>query len=621
VTAVSEPTHESAGRHGCEQPAAPVPRRLLAYVALVSAGGAMLVTLGAVTIARAGLTAAGWASLAALLTAAVFVEAFPVPIKGVRAGGISLAAVFIVATGCLYGWGAAAVLGAITRASVELVQRRPWTKVSYNSSVYAISGAVAGVIASYGTAHTEHVTWFASQVIASAATFYVLNVVLVALVVSISVGKNLGTVVAQTVESTVVAFATMASVAIMLCVLWDRSPLLAATLVGPFLAIALYQRSVLRELEAIELALTDPISGLGNHRHFQQELERLLDEVDETGTPLTLCLLDVDEFKWINDSHGHPVGDRILALVGANLRDAGAAFRLGGDEFALFFTNATEEEAVETASSAVDRIARERPEGDFAIAVSAGLATYPSPGLERADLVRAADCALYLAKAEGRAAVRVFRPGVVDLSARRGSEEADRRARLRAAASLAGAIDVRDAYTGSHSQAVGELAARIGEQLELPAEEVELLRIAGLLHDLGKVAVPEHILSKPGPLTQSEHDAIAMHPLVGYRMLTSLRIEPVATWVLHHHERWDGHGYPDGLAGEKIPIGSRVLLVADAYEAMTTDRLYRTTRSRSDALDEIARCAGSQFDPRVVDALLALVEAGAVTPSGVMLAS
>jgi putative nucleotidyltransferase with HDIG domain len=180
---------------------------------------------------------------------------------------------------------------------------------------------------------------------------------------------------------------------------------------------------------------------------------------------------------------------------------------------------------------------------------------------------------------------------------------------------------VRDAYTGSHSQAVGELAARIGEQLELPAEEVELLRIAGLLHDLGKVAVPEHILSKPGPLTQSEHDAIAMHPLVGYRMLTSLRIEPVATWVLHHHERWDGHGYPDGLAGEKIPIGSRVLLVADAYEAMTTDRLYRTTRSRSDALDEIARCAGSQFDPRVVDALLALVEAGAVTPSDVMLAS
>ncbi len=141
----------------------------------------MLVALGALTIARAGPTAAGWASLGALLLAAVFVEAFPVPIKGVRAGGISLAAVFIVATGCMYGWGAAAVLGAITRGSVELAQRRPWMKISYNAAVYAISAAGAGVIASYGTAHTEHVAWFASQVIAAAATFYVLNVVLVAL--------------------------------------------------------------------------------------------------------------------------------------------------------------------------------------------------------------------------------------------------------------------------------------------------------------------------------------------------------------------------------------------------------------------------------------------------------
>ena len=202
--------------------------------------------------------------------------------------------------------------------------------------------------------------------------------------------------------------------------------------------------------------------------------------------------------------------------------------------------------------------------------------------------------------------MRVYRHGLIDLTVRR-AEDADRRARLRAAASLAGAIDVRDAYTGSHSHAVGELAARIGDCLGLVAEEVELLRIAGLLHDLGKVAVPEHILSKPGPLTADEHEAIAVHPLVGYRMLTSLRIEPVATWVLHHHERFDGNGYPDGLAGEDIPIGSRILLVADAYEAMTTDRLYRSTRTAEEALAEVGRCAGTQFDPLVVDALRMIV--------------
>jgi len=595
------------------------PPRLRVYLLVVSAGAFALVGLALLTLATAGHSGKTWAGLALLLAASLFVEAFPVPIRGVRAGGISLAAVFIVATGCLYGWAAAAVLGAITRGGIELWQRRPWLKVVYNTAVYAISGAGAGVIAAH-ISNTSHVGWFVLQVTAAAATFYALNVVLVALAVSISTGEGLGSVAEHTVQATVVGFAAMTSATIMLCVLWQRSPVLAATLVGPFLAISLYQRSVVRAFEAMELALTDPLSGLGNHRHFQQELKRLLAEADENGTPFTLCLLDVDEFKSINDQHGHPVGDRILGLVGQCLRDVGSAFRLGGDEFAVLMRTETEQEALEEAARTVARIGRLKSERGLAITISAGLATYPSEGLARADLVRAADSALYEAKSEGKAAVRLYRHGVVDLTARR-ENDADRRARLRAAVSLAGAIDVRDAYTGTHSQAVGELAARIGDCLGLTAEEVELLRIAGLLHDLGKVAVPEHILSKPGPLTEVEHEAIALHPLVGYRMLASLRIEPVATWVLHHHERYDGNGYPDGLAGEGIPIGSRILLVADAYEAMTTDRLYRTTRSTVDALEEIRRCSGTQFDPLVVDAL-ALVVAGdeerpGARPSGV----
>jgi len=581
------------------------PRRLLIYLSVVSAGAFALVGLAVLTLATADLADATWAALAVLLAASLFVEAFPVPIRGVPAGGISLAAVFIVATGCLYGWAAAAVLGAITRGGIELWQRRPWLKVVYNTAVYAISGAGAGVIAAH-VPNTPRVGWFVLEVIAAAMTFYALNVVLVALAVSISSGEGLGSVAEHTVQATAAGFAAMTSVTIMLCVLWQRSPVLAATLAGPFLAISLYQRSAFRAFEAMELALTDPLSGLGNHRHFQQELERLLDEADETGRPFTLCLLDVDEFKSINDQHGHPSGDRILALVGQCLRESGSAFRLGGDEFAVLLCADSEPEAVEAATHLVVRIGRIRTERGLTITVSAGLAAFPSEGLARADLVRAADSALYEAKSEGKAAVRLYRNGLTDLSARR-EDDADRRARLRAAVSLAGAIDVRDAYTAAHSQAVGELAARIGDCLGLTAEEVELLRIAGLLHDLGKIAVPEHILSKPGPLSEAEHEAIALHPLVGYQMLVSLRVEPVATWVLHHHERYDGNGYPDGLAADEIPIGSRILLVADAYEAMTTDRLYRATRSSDDALTEIKRCAGTQFDPLVVDALALVV--------------
>ena len=594
-------------RGGASHPGAPlVAGRLLVYALVVSAGAFALVGLGGLTLLTSSLSLATWLSLAALLVASVFVEAFPVPIRGVPSGGLSLSAVFIVAAACLYGWEAAAVMGAVTRGSIELCQRRPWLKVTYNSAVYAVSASGAGVIAAY-VSNTHRADWFVLQVVAAAATFYALNVVLVALPISITSDAGLGAVASQTVRSTFVAFAAMTSVTIMLCALWQRSPVLATTLIGPFIAISLYQRSIHRTFEAMELALTDPLSGLGNHRHFQQELDRLLGEAEGGGAPLTLCLFDVDDFKGINDEYGHPVGDRILALVGPCLRDAGAGFRLGGDEFAVLLRGVPEDEAMAVAERTVARIGRLRTERGLMLSVSAGLATYPSKGLARADLVRAADCALYTAKSDGKAAVRMYRHGVLDLAARRRGEDGDRRARLRAAVSLAGAIDVRDAYTGTHSQAVGELAARIGDCLGLTAEDVELLRIAGLLHDLGKVAVPEHILSKPGPLTETEHEAIALHPLVGYRMLSSLRIEPVASWVLHHHERYDGGGYPEGLSGEAIPIGSRILLVADAYEAMTTDRLYSTTRSTDEALAEIKRCSGTQFDPLVVDALALVV--------------
>ncbi|MDQ3822949.1 MAG: HD-GYP domain-containing protein, partial [Actinomycetota bacterium] len=180
----------------------------------------------------------------------------------------------------------------------------------------------------------------------------------------------------------------------------------------------------------------------------------------------------------------------------------------------------------------------------------------------------------------------------------------DRAARYRAAVSLAKAVDARDAYTGSHSERVGELAARIAVRLGVDPDEVELTRLAGSLHDLGKLAIPEEILRKPGPLTDGERLVVERHPQIGFRMLESLGVDPVADWVLHHHERWDGGGYPDGIPGERIPLGARILFVADAYDAMTSDRVYRRRLSHADALAELQRCAGTQFDPEIVAAFV-----------------
>jgi HD-GYP domain-containing protein (c-di-GMP phosphodiesterase class II) len=237
------------------------------------------------------------------------------------------------------------------------------------------------------------------------------------------------------------------------------------------------------------------------------------------------------------------------------------------------------------------------------VTVSAGLATFPMQGHGRDELIRLADSALYWAKEHGKNRVRLYRPEVVEISElKRLAVGPDKAARYRAAASLAKAVDARDTYTGSHSERVGELSARVATRLGLDAEQVELTRLAGSLHDLGKLAIPEEILRKPGTLADSERLVLERHPQIGFRMLDSLGVDPVADLVLHHHERWDGAGYPDGLRGEQIPLGARIIFVTDAYDAMTSDRIYRPKRSSQAALAELERCAGTQFDPDIVAA-------------------
>ena len=578
-----------------------LPPRVLLLVAPVWAAGLAVATAAAVAFALTPHDLSEIAGPLAFLLASTLASRYPVPIEGAESGGVTLSFVFGASGIVLFGWEAGVLIALAAPAIVQLLEHRPLERVAFNASVFAIGAGAAALLISFvdgsGTAA------ILSEVGISATTQYALNLLLVSAAVAVTARRPFAELVVSSARATSIPFAFMGSAALMLVVLWQRSPVLSAALVGPLLAISLYQRSAYQALRAMRLALTDPLSGLGNHRSFQERLKHELLRAESGDEPFTLCMIDVDDFKRINDLYGHPVGDRVLASVGRRLRQNGEAFRLGGDEFALLLPGVTADQALSTASSVLARIGSLELAEVGSVTASAGVAGFPHQAIDRDELIRLADSALYWAKEHGKNRVHVYRPDVVELAElRRLAHGPDRAARFRAAASLAKAVDARDTYTGSHSTRVAELSAWITHRLGLDREQIELTRLAASLHDLGKLAIPEEILQKPGPLSDPERLVLQRHPEIGHRMLESLGVDPVAEWVLHHHERWDGTGYPDRLRGEEIPLGARIIFVADAYDAMTSDRAYRGRLTPREAIEELERCSGTQFDPEIVAA-------------------
>jgi diguanylate cyclase (GGDEF)-like protein len=579
------------------------PSRVIALVAPVIVAGVAAVGAAAYSYSTTSHSITDVAAFLGLLVGMVVAERFPVPVEGVDAGGVTLGFVFAVAGTLLFGWRAGVMMSAAAPAVTHLVGHRPPLRIAYNASMFALA-ALAGGLAITPFSQNTVVGLLARVIICAFIYNWVVNLVLVTAVLSLTSGKPFLELMTGNARQTTAPFALMTSAAQMLVVLWERSPALSVALVGPLIAIALYQRSNFKAMRAMRLALTDPLTGLGNHRHFHERLQRELTQAEQDGLPLSLCLVDIDDFKRINDRFGHPVGDRVLGQIASRLRQGGESFRLGGDEFAVLLPGLEERAAIAVARSIVERVGTVEVEQVGAVTVSAGIAAYPAQGVGRDELIRLADSALYWAKEDGKNRARTYQAAsALELSQlQQLAEGPDRAARYRAAASLAKAVDARDVYTGSHSERVGELSARIARRLGIDEPQIELTRLAGSLHDLGKLAIPEEILRKPGALNESERLVLQRHPQIGYRMLESLGVEPIADWVLHHHERWDGSGYPDRLRGEQIPLGARIIFVADAFDAMTSERVYRKPLSDRDAVAELERCAGTQFDPAVVDA-------------------
>jgi diguanylate cyclase (GGDEF)-like protein len=348
-----------------------------------------------------------------------------------------------------------------------------------------------------------------------------------------------------------------------------------------------------RELE--EAAVTDILTGLSNRRALLAALEAACRRAT-AEQPLALISFDLDGFKGYNDAFGHPAGDELLARLAGKLAAAleghGHAYRMGGDEFCVLAP--LDDEAALAPIVAASMLALSEHGEGFDVAASYGAVLLPTEVGDATAALQVADARMY----ESKQSIRI---------------SAGRQSR----AVLMRALEECSPDLSRHLDDVAGLALEVGRELGVAGEELAHLRQAAELHDVGKMAIPDAILDKPGPLNDPEWAFLRRHTLIGERILAAApALMPVGRLVRSSHERVDGHGYPDGLAGDEIPLGARIIAVCDAFDAMTSDRAYRSAMPNADALEELRTCAGSQFDARVVDAFVAVVGRRRLVPAG-----
>lgn len=360
-----------------------------------------------------------------------------------------------------------------------------------------------------------------------------------------------------------------------------------------------------------ERATRDGLTGLRNNRYFHESLAAEIYRCSRTGQLVTIGLIDLDDFKKINDTFGHQEGDAVLIRVAQTLsqtlRPYDLACRLGGEEFGVIFPATTPEEA----KVVLDRIAaglqNAGPQG-APTTFSGGVSTYPRDAHEQHDLYEKADAAAYTAKSRGKAHTLIYDPAaVVDMQSREHVDSRHRDAMLATARSLVSSVDAKDSTDRNHSELVGRYAQAVARSLGCDPDFTYQMYLCGLLHDVGKIGIDDAIVAKPGQLTPEEFEEVKRHPEISAQVVANAGFGNIARWVRHHHEHWDGTGYPEGLAGEQIPLGARIILVTEAYEVMTSNRVYRKALPPEGALQELHRFSGSRFDPMVVEALTYLV--------------
>ncbi len=385
---------------------------------------------------------------------------------------------------------------------------------------------------------------------------------------------------------------------------------------GAILGFLIVIRAVLVVSENDRLfshAVTDVVTGVYNYRFFQQRMQIELERATRYKGIVSLAFIDLDNFAQINNMHGHSVGDQLLHLIGQGMQDqvrlSDTVCRIGGDEFALIMPETHPLEALQLCLRLKEDIKAVIVRSGIDVTFTAGVASFPVHGITKEELEKRTDEALFWAKFHGKNQVILFDAKIIDgLNPQQRVEKAEELAYLNTVHALAAAVDARDAATQFHSKNVASLAVLLAEALGFDPPRIKLIETAALLHDVGKIGIPDSILTKPGRLTEDQRRQIEEHPELSRKILAATSLQEILPWISAHHERWDGMGYPRGLKGEDIPVEARLMAICDSYDAMVSDRPYRKGLSYTAALTELVKGQGTQFDPELVDVFIGLLD-------------